>query len=186
MATLYSGFAPRRSAYGVRFWGRRPEWPAAVNRIFLDVLGHFWTATVAKRRQSLGLAAVVAAALLGGCATGLGPTGLAPDAPAEVKRDAVAARAKARWEALIKADLDGAYAFLSPASRATMPLDLYKAKHRVGMYRAVDIDAVSCQGDACTVNLRVTYDHKRLKGTKVPLVEKWVITEGQAWFVDRS
>ena len=37
-------------------------------------------------------------------------------------------------------DLAGAYEYLSPASRATMPLDLYKAKHKVGMYRAAKVD----------------------------------------------
>ena len=96
------------------------------------------------------------------------------------------ARARARWEALIKLDLDGAYAFLSPASKATMPLDLYKAKHKIGMYRAVKVDDVNCEADRCTVNLSVTYDYKRFKGVTTPLVEKWIIANGQAWFVEQG
>jgi hypothetical protein len=75
---------------------------------------------------------------------------------------------------------------MSPESRATKPLDLYKAKHKVGMYRAVKVDNVSCEGDACTVKLTLTYDHKRMKGITTPLTEKWIISQGQAWFVDRS
>jgi len=131
-------------------------------------------------------AGLVVAALLGGCAGGAGLGGLTADAPADVKREAVAARAKARWEALINKDLDGAYAFLSPGSKATMPLDLYKAKHKVGMYRAVKVDAVECDGDACKVNLSLTYDYRRFKGITTPLVENWIISQGQAWFVEKG
>jgi hypothetical protein len=154
--------------------------------MFLDVLGHFGDATVAKRRQSRKYLAAVSILLLGGCAAGLGTGGLGSDASAQAKREAVAARAQARWDALIKADLDGAYAFLSPASRATMPLDLYKAKHRVGMYRTARVDGVDCEVDTCTVKLSLTYDYKRFKGITTPLVEKWIITQGQAWFVDQG
>ena len=67
-----------------------------------------------------------------------------------------------------------------------MPLDLYKAKHKIGMYRAVKVDDVNCEADRCTVNLSLTYDYKRFKGVTTPLVEKWIITEGQAWFVDQG
>jgi len=126
---------------------------------------------------------VLAVVLLAGCA-GLG--GLSADTPAQAKRDAVAARAQERWNALIKGDLAAAYAYLSPASRATMPLDVYKAKHKVGLYRAAKVDNVDCDADTCTVRLLVTYDYKKFKGVGTPLVEKWVITQGQAWFVDRG
>ena len=87
---------------------------------------------------------------------------------------------------MIKLDLAGAYAYMSPSSRATMPLDLYRAKHKVGMYRAVKVDGVSCEADACTVNLSLTYDYKSFKGITTPIVEKWIITQGQAWFVDQG
>src|SRR5678815_3498047 len=78
-----------------------------------------------------------------------------------------------------KPDLASAYTFLSPASRATMSLDWYKAKHNVGMYRAVTIEDVNCEADRCTVNLRLTYDYQRFKGMITPLVERWIITQGQ-------
>jgi hypothetical protein len=139
--------------------------------------------TVAKRRHSSAGTIAVAAALLWGCA---GHGGLSADAPVEAKRDTVAARAQERWNALIKGDLAAAYEYLSPASRATMPLDLYKAKHKTGLYRAVKIDSVDCAGDSCTVVLHLTYDYKRTKGMVTPLTEKWIISQGQAWFVDRG
>ncbi len=120
---------------------------------------------------------------LSACAT---PGALTPDSPPELKKEVVAARAIARWDALIKGDLDAAYDYLSPASRATMSLATYKANHKVGMYRAVKIDSVECDADVCTVMLHLSFDYKRVKGIDMPLVEKWLITDGKAWFVERS
>ena len=157
--------------------------------MFCDVFGHFHRGTVAKRRHSVIVPVTLAIGLLGGCAS---VGGLSADAPADVKRDAVAARAKARWERLIDRDIAGAYEYMSPASRATMPFDLYKAKHKVGMYRSVKVDDVNCEADTCTVKLSLTYDYKGAKGVKqpltitTPLTEQWIISQGQAWFVDRG
>jgi hypothetical protein len=183
MATLYSAFAAPRFAYRFALCRGRAGATARIKRMFHDVLGHFHRWGVAKRRHSLIGALAVAVVLQAGCA---GVGGLSASSPAEVKNDAVAARAKARWQRLIDRDLAGAYAYLSPASRATMPLDLYKAKHKVGLYRAVNIEGVDCQADTCTVKLSLTYDYKRIKGVRTPLVEKWIISQGQAWFVDKG
>jgi len=183
MATLYSTFGARRRAVVLAFRSGFSERDDRINAIFYDVLRHFGRGAVAKRRQFAATAVGLTAAFLAGCA-GMG--GLSAETPPEVKRDAVATRAKARWQHLIDRDLTGAYAFLSPASRATIPLDMYKAKHKVGMYRSVKIDGVACEADACMVKLSLTYDYKRIKGVTTPLVEKWIITQGQAWFVDQS
>ena len=183
MATLYSTFAARRRALPLAFRRGSSERDGRINAMFYDVLRHFGRRAVAKRRQFAAAAVGLTAAFLVGCA-GMG--GLSADSSPEVKRDAVATRAKARWQHLIDRDLAGAYEFLSPASRATMPLDIYKAKHKVGMYRSVKVDSVECEADACTVKLSLTYDYKRIKGVTTPLVEKWIITQGQAWFVDQS
>lgn len=188
MARLHSGFLARRARFRWLFGGGRSERAGRIKKMFCDVFGHFHRGTVAKRRHSAGVPMALAAALLSACA---GVGGLSADAPADAKREAVAARAKARWERLIDRDVAGAYEYLSPASRATMPLDLYKAKHKVGMYRSVKVDDVNCEADRCTVKLSLTYDH-RVKGTKepmtltTPLTEQWIISQGQAWFVDRG
>jgi hypothetical protein len=186
IATLNSEFVPRLAAVRLAIRGHRPEGIELINRVFYDVLRHFRFASVAKRRHSNVGIALLALAWLGGCATGSGFGGLTADTPAEAKQSAVAVRAKARWEALIKLDIASAYEYLSPASKATMPLDLYRAKHKLGLYRAVKVDGVSCAADACTVNLSVTYDYKSFKGMTTPLVEKWIITQGQAWFVEQG
>ena len=185
IATLYSRFAA--GCRQVRWTNRyaRPEGTRRINRVFCDVLRQLGAQGVVKRRQSTGGGAVVVALVLAGCAAGGGMGVLTAEAPATVKQEAVAARAKARWDALIKQDLEGAYAYLSPASKATMPLDLYKAKHKVGMFRTVKVDSVNCEADACTASLSLTYDYKRFKGITTPLVEKWIIAQGQAWFVEQ-
>jgi hypothetical protein len=186
MATLYSRFAARVMDVRWAIERVRAEGSRRINRVFCDVLRQFECAGVVKRRQWSAGSAVMVAVLLGGCAAGSSFGGLTADAPADVKRDVVAARAKARWDALIKLDVAGAYSFLSPASRATMSLDQYKAKHKVGMYRAVNVDDVNCDRDACTVRVTLTYDYRRFKGITTPLVEKWIIAEGQAWFVEQG
>jgi hypothetical protein len=183
MARLYSGFVSRRIGDRLPIRRRSAERAGRIKTMFCDVFGHLRRGGVAKRRQLVGGVVMVTVALLGGCA---GLSGLSAESPLQVKRDAVAARAQERWNALIKGDLTAAYAYLSPASRATMSLDLYKAKHKVGLYRAVKIDDVACEADVCTVRLVVTYDYKKFKGVPAPLVEKWIITQGQAWFVDRA
>ena len=186
MATLYSSFAALRMAPRWSNQRQHPEGRTRINRLFWDVLRHFGETTVAKRRHFTIAAIVVATGVAGGCATTPADPGLTSDTPADVKKTAVAARAKARWDALIKPDMASAYAFLSPATRATMSLDAYKGKHNVGMYRAVTINSVNCEAERCTVNLRLTYDYQRFKGMTTPLVERWIITDGQAWFVEQG
>ena len=131
------------------------------------------------------LAAVGLAALLtiGGCAS-LAP-GIGKDSPPEEKQKVVANRAVARWEALIKGDLDTAYTFLSAGSRAAYPLDLYKRRIKPGLWRAVRSEKVACEAELCKVDLMVTIDAKRMKGLEVPLTETWIIEDGNAWFVYR-
>ena len=188
MATLYSAFAVRRAHVALGFGAADTEWSTRIKRMFCDVFGHFDRGGVVKRRHSVAGAIVVAIGFLAGCA-GIG--GLSADAPADMKRDVVAQRAQARWDRLIARDLAGAYEYLSPASRAATPLDVYKAKHKVGLYRSVKVDDVHCEADTCTVGLSLTYDYKG-KGMKepmeisTPLTEKWIISQGQAWFVDRG
>ena len=139
--------------------------------------------SVAKWRHILQMVAqallVVAVA---GCAGLSGNR--AKESPAEVKNAAVAKRAEARWQALIDGDLASAYAYLSPGTRSAMTYEQYKARHRVGFYRAVKIDSVDCATDVCTVKLMLTYDAKELKGIVTPITEKWVVEEGQAWIVE--
>ena len=183
MARLYSALSGLRSNDTMRFWTRWPRRGCRVKSWFCDVLRQFEPIGVAKRRQSLYAAALGTVLAVAGCAS-MG--GLSADTPAEAKQDAVAARAKARWDALIKADIASAYSYLSPATRATVALDVYKAKHKLGLYRSAKVDKVECQGEACTVHLTIVYDYKQFKSVTTPLSERWIITQGQAWLAEKS
>jgi len=136
--------------------------------------------------RGTGLVAVALLAVVAGCASMGG--GLAKDSPPAVKEAAVAERAKARWQALIKKDYDGAYSYFSPASRETTTLAKFQTRIANIEYRAVSIDKVECVAEVCNVKLTLTYDFPQAKTTGVvtPLDESWIIDQGQAWFVFRG
>ena len=185
MDTLNSRFPPCRQEKCSKSLPVGAEGTIGTNKKFSDFFRHFLVGSVAKRRQLKGWGVAMLAGLaLAGCATGMAPGALSKDSPPEVKQQAAKARAVGRWDALIKGDIPAAYAFLSPATRATTPLDVYTAKHKVGMYRKIKVDSVDCEGAVCTVKLTLGYDYKRFKGIETPLSEHWVIEDGQAWFVN--
>jgi hypothetical protein len=132
--------------------------------------------------------AVVSIGILGlsSCAVSPIGDGTAGATGATAPRDVVASRVRARWDALIKGDVAGSYAFLSPAARATVSLAQYEGKTRKGGFREARIDSIDCDATACTVKLWITYDHPMMKGITTPLQESWVIENGQAWYVYRG
>ncbi len=128
----------------------------------------------------LSVGCIIAAA---GCATVQSGGDLSKDSPLEAKRAVVTQRVNARWDALIKGDLDSAYAYLSAASKQAYPLNVYKNKVKPGMWRSVKIDAIECDGDICWAKMILTYDHRAMKGIQTPFTESWIIENGNAWFV---
>jgi hypothetical protein len=93
---------------------------------------------------------------------------------------------------LIKGDLDAAYAYLSPGSKATTSIEAYRRQIRPGLWRAVKVDSVECEGELCSVKLQLTYDiprgpmsPKAISGLDTPIAERWIIENGSAWFVYR-
>ena len=118
-----------------------------------------------------------------GCATGPGTGSLNKDSPPEVKRAVLTERINARWDALIKGDVDQAYTFLSQASKDAYPLNVYKVKVRPGLWRSVKIDSVDCDGTICWAKMLLTYDHRTMKGVQTPFTESWIIEKGNAWFI---
>lgn len=127
----------------------------------------------------LRLAVAIAGLGLAACAT------LSADSAPEAKQKVVAERAQARWQALIKGDLDTAYTFLSPASKKATPLPVYARTIKPGMWRQVKVDKVDCEAELCKAQLSVTYDAKMMKGITTPVWESWVIEDGSAWYVYR-
>jgi hypothetical protein len=127
------------------------------------------------------LMAATAAVALSGCAV----FGINKDSDPAAKEKVVAERAQARWQSLIKGDLDGAYAYLSEGSKATTPLDVYKSKFRLGRWRQAKVEKVECEAEVCKVEMQITFDHRLMKGIQTPLNENWIIEKGSAWYVYR-
>jgi hypothetical protein len=151
--------------------------------------GHSAGNTVALRgtpRAAAGLSAVLLSVALAGCASmsggGKDLTQLTPEA----KQAMVSERINARWALLIKGDLDGAYQFLSAGSQEAMPLKVYKARTKPGMWRAVKIDSMDCETEICQAKMTLTYDHPRMKGIQTPFQETWILEKGNAWYVYRE
>ena len=131
-------------------------------------------------RQGWWLALVV----LSGCSTFGGVT---KDSPLEVKQAMVKERAGARWAAMIKGDIDGAYAFLSPTSRQAVSPEALASRVGATKYRAATVESVTCEAESCKVEIQLTYDYpvqgKTMRGIQTPLTETWVFDKGNAWLV---
>lgn len=136
-----------------------------------------------KSRVSGVVALAVLAGLVAGCA-GTSPR-ITRDTPAEEKHKVVADRAQERWDALVKGDVSTAYTYMSPGSRASTSLELYKAKVKPGMWRQAKVERAACEGEVCQVTIRITYDAKRMKGIETPITENWIIENGTPWYVYR-
>lgn len=95
----------------------------------------------------------------------------------------VVQRATERWQALIKGDLDQAYTYLSIGSRQTQPIDIYKAKIKPGLWRAVEVKSSECDKELCKVQLELIYDYKDFKGIKTSIQESWIIENNNVWYV---
>jgi hypothetical protein len=158
----------------------------AWQRMKSAIRGHFagkFLASHDGRRGMVVLAAALVAASLAGCAS---MPGDGKEMTPEAKQALVTKRINARWDALIRGDMDGAYEFMSAGSQEAMSLKLYKAKIKPGMWRAVRIDGMECGTEICQVKMTLTYDHQRMKGIQTPFQETWILEKGNAWFVYRD
>jgi hypothetical protein len=115
----------------------------------------------------------------------VGCAGISADSSEEAKQKLVSERAEARWQALIKGDVDAAYQFLSTGSKAATSLAAYKAKIKPGIWRKAKVDKVKCEAEICKTEVTVTYDYRNVKGLDSPLPETWIIENGSAWYVYR-
>lgn len=128
---------------------------------------------------SVALSAVLGAALAG-CA-------IAPKKP----EDAVRERAQARWDALLKGDLQRAYGYISPGGRAVVPYETYRGRIGAAVtWQSAQVTSVTCETlEKCSVRVNLTYlpaMRRSAIGTiERSLDETWVLDAGQWWFVYR-
>jgi hypothetical protein len=115
----------------------------------------------------------------------LGCAGVAPRSDsASSSESQVSARAEARWQAMAAKDLDKAYEFLSPGSKAAFPLALFKGRIRLLDWRPAKARSASCDAEKCSVKLEVTFSDRRLRGEVTTVLEEtWIKDVGNWWFV---
>jgi hypothetical protein len=119
-------------------------------------------------------AAVVVAVAVSGCASmGLGR-------PSE---QVVQERAQARWDALVKGDLDAAYRFISPPGRSLVSREAYENSIKRGFWNAARVTKVECGSpEACDVDVAIDYAHEGRKFSTA-LREKWVKQDSDWWYL---
>lgn len=113
--------------------------------------------------------------LLAGC-TSL-PSPVAPEV-------SVAARAKARWEAVIAGNWQQAYEFATPAYRAAVSVDSFRARTAGPVqHKSVEVRSVKCESAVCELKLMIGFAplQKGFPDLNTELGERWVLEEGEWW-----
>jgi len=105
--------------------------------------------------------------------------------PPKPAGEIVKERSQARWDLMVKGDLDKAYEYFSPSSRATMSLAGFKSRVKVGFWKAVKVDKVECSSaDRCEVTVTISYDYRGMR-VDTPHRETWIRDEANWWLLSR-
>ncbi len=101
-------------------------------------------------------------------------------------------RSAERWNLLINHQPVKAYDYLSPGYRATHTLDQYVAFIGTArlQWKSASAEAPQCENDVCTVKVMVKsvipgqlISASRDIQHEAPVIEKWVLSEGQWYFL---
>jgi len=119
--------------------------------------------------------AVVFGLVAAGCAV------VAPKPADEIVKE----RSQARWDLMVSGDLDKAYEYFSPSTRATMSLAGFKTRVKAGFWKAVKVDKVECSSaDRCEVSVTIDYDYRGMR-VKTPHRETWIRDESNWWLLGK-
>lgn len=128
--------------------------------------------------------AVLAAALLAGCADNRPP------------EEIVAERAQARWDALVAGDYAAARAYYTPGFRETSTAEEFAAEMsaRPVKWTAAEVFEVTCESDAarCEARSRVRYSTPAVMPGVGPMksvsgsTETWIQIDGDWWYTPES
>lgn len=131
--------------------------------------------------------------LLAGCGPATPPsaTPAATAAAAQKSQEVLKQRAQARWARMIERDFAGAYAYETPAYRATVDPKQYASRFggAVNWVSAtVDQVRVDPAGDRAEVEVTLQFQAQApLGGGQIdgiqPLLERWVLIQGDWWLV---
>jgi hypothetical protein len=100
-------------------------------------------------------------------------------------------RAQGRWDALLSEDLEAAYQYFSPGQRQTVRYQDFVRQivsRSVRWTGASFVEVAACDGDACTVKIRVHFQVKapvgagQFKSSQL-MRENWIRSDGQWYFL---
>jgi hypothetical protein len=109
----------------------------------------------------------------------------------ESQRPVLIERAEARWNALIKGDIEKAYTFTTPDYRAVVSAQQYRGKYgRVADWRVARVVNVSYDvPTVAAVSVEVTYRvgipgaGGELIETQKSISEKWIYKDREWWYI---
>ena len=131
---------------------------------------------MSNRRLALRGLALIAAAVLAGCAA------FAPETPEQI----VEKRAAEYWKARVAGQVDKAYALSTPSYRKLRSEEQFKMRFGAGAsVKSADVANVSCSAEKCTVKMKLGVQPALLRlniGTvETYLDEIWLLEDGQWW-----
>ena len=135
----------------------------------------FRLTSLGANRIAARLAAGILAITLGGCAA------TAPRSAEVIVKE----RAQARWDALVKSDINAAYGYLSPGSRAVTSVFDYAGSIRRGFWKSAVVEKVECgSAQSCEVSATIEYEFMGSR-TKTPLRETWIRDGSDWWYLQK-
>lgn len=137
-----------------------------------------------KKQRSAGLLATLILSIsLASCA---GSKTGSPSAATAEPEAIVAERAAKRWDALIKRDYSAAYAYLSPGTRERVTQQAYADRIRGGTWKRANVESVLCEIGKCDVQIVMEYSYRDMKSIETRVPEKWLLQDGEWWFVPKK
>lgn len=121
--------------------------------------------------------AVIGIGFLAGCAV----QGEVPK-PAGAEKQ-VEVRAQARWNALLIRNFDGAFEFLTPTTRQTLPKEVHTSRLAGATWKSAKVVRVACETESCDVGVELEYELLPGLLHKQVFDEKWILADGNWWLV---
>lgn len=129
------------------------------------------------------LAGVFLVLAVGGCSAPTGPTKTTQGDAATTKEQQVMSRVQQRWNLLLAKDLDKAYEYLSPAARLTMSKEVYRLRVNPTFWRGAKVKSAACRDEVCDVQVELNIMVLPNLPVDQVVEEKWILDQGQWWFV---
>jgi hypothetical protein len=122
---------------------------------------------------------VLAAALVVGC---VAKTSVPPSLPMTAEQ-VVAKRAQARLDLIRAGKLAEAYEYLPPATRATLPVQVFVSRLASVSWLSAKVKSARCESEVCDVVVELEFYVLPGRAHKQDYEDKWVLTDRQWWIV---